>query len=146
MNDIERQKLYGVWRDMIKRCYCVTGRLYKFYGGRGIRVCDRWRRFVNFIEDMAPSYQLGLQLERIKNDEGYSPDNCKWATRLEQCNNRRSNRRIDFGGVSMTLAQWGRKTGLGPTVRQRLHDGWSVEEALTQPKRILQNGRYVLSQ
>ena len=85
-----KAKIYWVWADMIGRCHNTAHKRYKDYGGRGIFVCDKWRNFKGFIEDMGETPD-GLTLDRIDNDKGYSKDNCRWATYAEQNQNRRYN-------------------------------------------------------
>jgi len=93
---------YVAWKGMKRRCYNVNTPAYKNYGGRGIKVCDRWKdSFMNFYTDMSPKPSPELTLERINNDGDYSPENCRWATRIEQLENRRdySNNKLGVFGV-----------------------------------------------
>lgn len=118
----KRPLLYGLWSAMKKRCYNPNVNNFDLYGGRGIRVSKEWLTFNNFNRDMLPAYKKGLFLERINNDGDYCKDNCKWATKLEQANNTRTNRFIIYKGLKKTLAQWTRFFNLkGSTVRQRFY-------------------------
>jgi hypothetical protein len=122
---------------MKRRCLYPTDRAYKNYGGRGITVCRRWLKFENFLADMGDLPFEGAEIERIDNSKGYFKKNCKWATKIEQANNKRNNRILIFGGEAKTLAQWSRVVGMNMgSIRSRiLQRGWSVERALTQPVR-----------
>lgn len=125
---------YGIWQGMIQRCTNPNHKSYKNYGGRGIKVCDRWRHsFINFLEDMGEC-PVGKSIERINNDGDYTPENCKWVTREEQNNNHRRNVVITYNGVSQNLTQWARIIEVtAKLLGQRLRNGWSIEEALTTP-------------
>lgn len=84
------RSLYNIWRTMIKRCHNPQDKDYAKYGGRGIKVCDRWRYSLdNFVEDMNPRPSLKHSIDRINNDGNYEPNNCRWATILEQAYNKR---------------------------------------------------------
>jgi hypothetical protein len=133
-------KEYRVWSEMIQRCTNPNSRYYFNYGGRGIKVCDQWLDFANFISDMGSRPEKTC-LDRINNDGDYSPENCKWSTRTQQMNNTRKNVVIEFNGQSMTRTEWARKLGLNPhTLKRRFYDGWPKEKALTTP--TLKGGRY----
>ncbi len=83
-----KNKVYPVWNAMMARCNNPKDKAYKYYGDRGIKVCKRWNKFNNFLEDMG--YPNGLTLDRINNDGNYEPKNCRWATRSEQSHNKRA--------------------------------------------------------
>lgn len=126
--------IYQVWRSMVRRCHDNKHTAYPDYGQRGITVCERWREsFEAFVSDMGSPLD-GLTLERRDNDGNYGPDNCYWATRKQQANNRRSCRYLTHDGITLTVAAWGERTGFGENVlRARLRSGWSVERTLTEP-------------
>jgi hypothetical protein len=112
------------------RCYCTTDRYFMNYGGRGIRVCDRWHSFDDFLADVGERPH-GMTLERINNDGDYGPDNWKWATRAEQNRNKRNNRVVEIDGRRMILAEWARITGISSnTIVSRLNRGVSPSEAI----------------
>lgn len=100
-------KLYRVWDSMVRRCHNPRHRAFLSYGGRGIGVCQQWRDYRNF-RDWANDngYKEGLTIDRIDNDRGYEPDNCRWATRKQQQNNRRCCVFIEHNGQRLTLTQW----------------------------------------
>ncbi len=126
--------LYAAWSSMKGRCLCPTDQKFPIYGARGIRVCERWASsFSSFVDDMGQRPD-GTTLERIDTNGHYEPGNCRWATQVEQQNNRRNNRRIEHGGESLTLAEWARRTGINQsTIWLRLRAGWTPERALTEP-------------
>lgn len=127
-------KTYRAWIAMKQRCLNPKHKYYKHYGGRGIRVCRRWLKFENFLEDMgiAPP---GLSIERINNKTGnYTPSNCKWDTVRNQSRNRRNNVIVRFNGKSQVLQDWAHELGMIPgSLRARFKYGWSVKRALTEP-------------
>jgi len=123
---------YKSWIQMKDRCHNPKSKPYQDYGGRGIFVCEEWRNdFARFLKDVGPRPK-GTSIERIDNNKGYEPGNCKWATVKEQANNRRSSRLIHFDGKSMTLMQWSEHLGIGAnTIWARLNRGWSIQKALS---------------
>lgn len=123
------------WSSMLKRCYNPKATHYDRYGGRGITVCDQWRHsYLTFLKDMGRRPTPKHTIERKDNDGNYTPENCKWATWLEQNNNRKSNRRVAFNGRNLTFAEWSREVGIGQlTIGDRIRNGWTPERALMQP-------------
>jgi len=85
-----------LWKGMLNRCDNPNGKSYKDYGARGIGVCERWREFVNFRDDMGQGYERGLTIERIDNNRGYEPGNCQWIPKSEQSKNRRAGSQWNF--------------------------------------------------
>lgn len=130
----KRSKLYWVWGDMIGRCTNPNHKAYANYGGRGVSVCDRWRMFDAFAEDMGPA-PSGYSLDRIDNAQGYSPLNCRWATRQEQNSNRRNCIYVEVAGDRVTLKEACRRLGLTyrPVVKRIRDRGWPIDLALSTP-------------
>lgn len=125
---------YTKWAAMMQRCTNPKSRRYSDYGGRGIRVCRKWMKFINFLSDMgicpSPSHTLG----RKSNSKGYSPKNCRWETRIEQANNKRTSRLITAFGRTMTLAQWGLESPVTTSaIYRRIKSGWDAESAIKTP-------------
>ena len=123
---------YVSWDSMRQRCYNPNHKSYKDYFGRNIGVCERWiNSFENFLEDMGERPK-GKTLDRIDNDSGYSPENCRWADIKTQSNNKRSSKFITFNGKTQTCIQWAREFGIEPkTLLYRIKHGWEIKEALT---------------
>lgn len=123
------------WEQMKQRCQDPNCKDYPWYGGRGIKVCDRWQQFVNFHADMGDRPE-GMSLDRVDNEGDYEPGNCRWATKFEQKHNRSDNVNLTFAGKTQCLAVWARELGLHfETLRHRLLRGWSTERTLTTPVR-----------
>ncbi len=121
---------YYAWTGMKQRCYNEKSRWWCRYGGRGIIVCDRWlNSYETFYADMGqrPGHQYSL--DRVNVDGPYSPDNCRWATAIQQQNNKSSNCFVEWMGETKTLAQWARHLGLKPvTVKARFYKGWALRD------------------
>lgn len=128
---------YMVWSCLITRCTNTNSQDYQDYGGRGISVCDRWRDFSNFFGDMGPRPSTAHSIDRIKNELGYSKENCRWATPVEQATNKRNNRLITAHGRTLTLGQWARELGIpSNTLTTRLNQlALPAEEALFGKRR-----------
>jgi hypothetical protein len=129
--------MYRIWVGMIKRCESETSKSYKRYGGRGIKVCERWRHnFEAFMADMGPRPSPKHSLDRFPNNNGnYEPGNCRWATQKEQQRNRNDNTLITFDGQTKCLAEWAEGLGVSTsTLLERLRK-WTIERALTFPRR-----------
>lgn len=132
---MSRTRIYREWIGIRDRCNNPKNTYYKNYGGRGINVCKEWEEdhgFENFYDwAMHNGYSDDLTIDRIDNDKGYSPDNCRWVNRFVQMNNQRGNRIIEYNGRTQTLAMWAREYGLKPRiVASRLKYGWKIDDAL----------------
>ena len=122
---------YHIWAQMRARCSNPNHKEWSNYGGRGVRVCDEWKRFEIFFRDMGPRPSKEHSLDRADNGLLYSKATCRWATHIEQHNNTRRNRRVAYQGRTMTVAQWARMFGAKySTVHTRIQRGWNIEEAI----------------
>lgn len=129
----ERSRAYHAWRHMRERCTNKNASDYPRYGGRGITCCEEWAKFENFYQDMGDC-PPDRTLDRIDNELGYFADNCRWATKEEQSNNRRNNIHVAYQGETMTLAQAAKKAGFRfHQVYQRMRRGWSFEKSISTP-------------
>lgn len=122
---------YVSWSSMIQRCNNPASSSYHRYGGRGITVCERWITFDNFLKDMGKRPSPKHSLDRIQNNLGYFPGNCRWATHLEQCRNRSDNLVVEYAGQQMCLMEACERAGVShSTAYGRIIRGLSIEEAL----------------
>lgn len=134
-------RTYRSWAQMNQRCRNPKNDRWKDYGGRGITICDQWLDFMNFLVDMGERPE-GMQLDRKNNDLGYSPENCRWATRRQQQNNRRDNSIIEFNGERRSATEWSRILGFARGVIQyRLKSGWSAQDIVSTPCQIKSKGQ-----
>lgn len=132
-----RSRELVTWESMLDRCRNPNFKYYHLYGGRGIKVCDRWLQFANFLADMGPRPSPEHTLDRIDSDGDYNPGNCRWATRKEQASNRRNNRKLTAFGQTLTASEWARRCGLTKnTLFSRLRQGWDIERTLSAPIQV----------
>jgi hypothetical protein len=124
---------YLSWQRMRSRCRNPNDKDYALYGGRGIKVCERWDLFENFLADMGERPD-GKQLDRANNEAHYEPGNCRWSTRRENSGNRRSAVLVTVDGVTHYATEWDRIKGFRPfTVSSRIKAGWDPQRAVTTP-------------
>ncbi len=136
-----------VYHGMKQRCYNQNLPHYENYGARGITICDRWlgdEGFDNFIKDMGPRPDDDLEIDRVNNELGYSPENCRWTDRTTNSRNTRRNLYVTFNGVTQCATTFDDEYGLPRgTVGRRIHLGWTPERAITTPLRRSVGGKYV---
>lgn len=133
---ISKTRIYQIFEGMKSRCYDTNSPRYCYYGEKGVRVCDEWLNSpLSFYEwAINNGYKGNLTIERKDVNGDYSPENCKWATHKEQCNNRTTNRIIEYNSHKYTMAQLSEKFKISYfTLRGRLDRGWTIEEALNTP-------------
>ena len=130
------RRLRTAWSLMKQRCYNPKCPIYKDYGARGITVCNEWlESSMPFIRwALANGYTDDLEIDRIENNGNYSPDNCRWVTRSENCLNRRDTFIVNLDGEDIKVWEYAKKVGIHhQTLKMRIRRGWSVEKALTTP-------------
>ncbi len=132
------ERLYSVWSNMRNRCNNSRCKDYRYYGGKGVTVCQEWNDYYKFRKwayDNGYQPNCGLTIERNDVCGNYCPENCSWVTRKEQCNNMTSNKLLTLNGETHNIAVWSEKTGIPYTVLESRVTGygWSDERALTTP-------------
>ena len=135
---MKKTRVYRIWSGMLSRCSNPnTPQYQQYYGGHGITVCDRWKSFDLFFEDMGIPPEKH-QIDRKEGSKGYSPDNCRWATSRENNQNRRDNRLLVCDGLSLPLAEWERRLGMSRGLLHARIDKykWDVDRAIKTPVRI----------
>jgi hypothetical protein len=128
---------YKIWVGIKVRCYNKAAKAFPDYGGRGIVMSDEWRDdYAAFLAAVGPRPSPQHTIDRIDNDRGYEPGNVRWATRTDQSRNARSNRFLTVNGVTRCCGEWAALAGITrPTLAYRLHKGWPVERAVSEPSR-----------
>lgn len=128
--------IYNRWRGILARCEDETAISYPNYGGRGIKVCDRWKTFENFYADMGEPPNEDMQIDRIDNDGEYSPENCQWISRLDNIRKQSRVRKFTINGAQYTVQELAEKYNLHPKcLSKRLKMGWELHEALNTPSK-----------
>lgn len=125
---------YARWKSMNQRCSPTNAERLPKYAGAGIAVCERWKSFDVFLEDMGECPNKLTTLDRIDNTKGYEPGNCRWATKTEQCLNRSMTVLLTHNGITKSVSEWAETVGIAAnTLHKRLYLGWTTERALTKP-------------
>lgn len=133
---LSKSRIYGIWKNMINRCYREKDIHYQAYGARGIKVCDEWKNDSSkFFEwAFANGYRDNLTIERIDNDKDYCPENCTWIPKEQQPKNKRQNILITYKGKTMCASDWAKETGINANaIRYRFKHGWSADKIFSTP-------------
>lgn len=133
----QKSRIYVIWVAMNQRCNNPNNKRYEDYGGRDIHVCERWRKFQNFLDDMGNPPTDKHQIDRINNNGNYCKSNCRWVTSKINNRNRRNNRLETYGGRTQCLTAWAEELNIREgTLRRRIYQlNWSIKEAFTTPVR-----------
>lgn len=137
-----KTRLFKIWCGIHERCERIKHSYFKDYGGRGIKVCEEWSEYLPFAEWAKSSgYADNLSIDRIDVNGNYEPHNCRWVTEKEQHNNTRKNRIVEYMGKRYTLTQLAEEVGIKKTtLKERLNNGWSVDDAVNRPVRLRTKG------
>ena len=133
----ERKRLKSIYNGMRLRCYNENNVNYKYYGGKGVTICDEWLlSFENFFDwAINNGYNENLTIDRIDSEKEYSPDNCKWSTKKEQAYNRSISVKLTLNGRTMYMTEWAEELEIDKKILSwRYNNGWSDEEILTRPR------------
>lgn len=124
---------YNIWKSMRQRCFNQKNKDYPSYGALGVTVCDRWSEYLMFVIDMGICPK-GMSIDRVDTKGNYNKENCRWATPIEQANNKRSTIRYDVNGINGSISELSRRFNHKPRlIYDRLRLGWSLHRALTVP-------------
>lgn len=127
---------YGIWAGMMARCFNPNNDHYNSYGARGIKVCDKWKEFINFFNDMGLRPSDAYSIDRINVNGNYELSNCRWILKVEQQRNTQKSIHITWQGTTMCLREWAAKLGIEyKMLWARLKNGWSVAQAFTASTR-----------
>lgn len=131
----DHARLREIWRGMRKRCENPNCKDYKHYAGRRITICEEWHDFDTFEAwALSHGYRDGLTIDRVNNNKGYEPGNCRWVSRKSQASNRVTNRYYTINGKTQTLQRWSEETGVpADRIVHRMEHGWSAERAILTP-------------
>ncbi len=135
----KKERLYSIWVAMNQRCRDINAKNYKYYGGKGVSVCEDWKH--NYLVFRSWSIEHGysseLTLDRINVSSDYGPENCRWVDQVVQNNNTTRNRFLTYEGDTHTMAQWSKIIGLSySTFKTRLNRGWDIKKIIETPKQV----------
>jgi hypothetical protein len=137
-------RIYNIWKNMRARCHNSNHPNFKYYGGKGVVICGEWNDIIVFEKwALENGYKDDLTIDRMDSNGNYEPDNCRWATREEQSNNKCSNVKITHNGITLGISQWAYKLGgKSHMVISRLRRGWTDSEAVSIPFKATRNQFY----
>jgi len=139
-------RIYRIWKAMNHRCTYKSIPNYSSYGGKGIKVCERWASVTAFVEDMGPTYFPSATIDRIDNDKDYCPENCRWSTMKEQQRHRSNNNRITFDGETKCLSEWAESLKCPINVLAKRVTTYGAYKAIAITKSLPENGRLTRDQ